>query len=62
MFNLGESQQKRVAKPPTHVDEEPIFSENYENLVSKGVVKKREFSLDIGLDSFDLVFNAKKCF
>jgi len=23
LFNLGESQQKRVAKPPTHVDEEP---------------------------------------
>jgi len=25
LFNLGESQQKRVAKPPTHVDEEPFF-------------------------------------
>ncbi|WP_073161581.1 hypothetical protein [Fibrobacter sp. UWH5] len=28
MFNLGECQQKRVAKPPTHVDEEPKKSTN----------------------------------
>jgi len=27
LFNLGESQQKRVAKPPTHVDEEPFISD-----------------------------------
>ena len=45
MFNLDESQQKRVAKPPTHVDEEPHFFTKWK-MIHNIELKNFEYSED----------------